>query len=56
MRGCRRHRIAAPQLDLLKAGVQTLCDNFVPTLLRIIVTRGQGAEAIAPTVPFSPQR
>jgi hypothetical protein len=47
--------IAAPQLDRVKADIETLCDNFVHILLKIIIARGQGTGAIAPTVPFSLQ-
>jgi 4-amino-4-deoxychorismate lyase len=57
MCGCRRLRIAAPQLHLLKADIETLCESSsVRTLLKIIVTRGQGGRGYRPNGAIQPTR
>ena len=54
--GCRRLRITAPPLDLLKAEIATLCESSVHTILKIIVTRGQGARGYRPNGAIQPTR
>jgi 4-amino-4-deoxychorismate lyase len=40
--GCQRLHIPAPDLDLLHAEIQQLCQNVDKAVLKIIITRGSG--------------
>ena len=54
--GCRRLRITAPRLDLLKAEIASLCDGSARTIIKVIVTRGQGARGYRPNGAIQPTR